>query len=459
MDNRGESRGSLPCIAAAVVALLMASAAPGHAFTLIGQPDFLSPGQVWSLPFTFLGEQVTPRLDVDGFFRVQAVDNQLNNKNVAEIVPEVDLDVNLQITATQRIHALFQPIDGGFQKPTAYTIYPGGGWNLRTTRPGGEPAAIWYEGEPLNWLSPNDRYPLDFYLAAGRFPLTLQNGIFFSNIMDGFAISHDDLQFGTLSNLNVIYFLSIGQTQGGLTAVTEREQRKQLMGGEFDGDWYDYYFEGDVAAAYGNGQSLEYPQDRDRYFWAFSVTRVFRDTAVALRVLGSTPNYTLGGGELFVLETGTKIWGTRPYVNIIGGLSNWMPVSQLGSAFANEGILWTFDRLTPFPGLSPTGANKVGAVSGITFNPAGAVQFTPEIGGQKDNAAFGANDQAGAGFQIQADMSRIIKPGNSLRDLITRGLFYGTLLRFTFVGIRNQNTQVSGERFDYGERLETIYQF
>jgi hypothetical protein len=56
-------------------------------------------------------------------------------------------------------------------------------------------------------------------------------------------------------------------------------------------------------------------------------------------------------------------------------------------------------------------------------------------------------------------MSRLIKPGSSLQTIIDRGLLYGLLTRFTFVGIRNGNTRTAGERFDYGERLELIYLF
>jgi hypothetical protein len=46
-----------------------------------------------------------------------------------------------------------------------------------------------------------------------------------------------------------------------------------------------------------------------------------------------------------------------------------------------------------------------------------------------------------------------------LGDMVRRGILYGALARLTFLGVRNENTNLAGDRFDFGSMLELIYQF
>ncbi|HTU43271.1 MAG TPA: hypothetical protein VMF10_16300 [Candidatus Aquilonibacter sp.] len=447
-------------------ALLLTAPAPVWAFTLFGDPNVLSPGQVWSLPFTLFGEQVTPRLDVDGFVRTQILAEQLKAPEYgfdhyfrSLLVPEVDLEVNLQLTATQRIHMQFLPLDGGFARPTQYEIYPGGGWTVRTVRDGGEPAEVWYEGEIFNWLAPKDQYPLDLNLAIGRFPLSFQNGILMNNIADGFAISKDNIQLFNWSNLNIIYFLTWGETQGGFTAEQQQQERKNLTGIDSDADIGNYFVEGDFLASYDNPRTIQYPANLNRFFWALSVTRSIGEEGFTLRAIGSTGNQSQGNGQFFSLETTHEFMDTRPYFNIFGATKNFLTASQQFDApLINEGILLTPDRLTPTPGLDGSANDEIGGILGVILNPRGHTTFTPELGYTFDNTSNG-NNQFGAAFQVQSDLAEYIVPGNTLQAIAARGLLYGTLARLTLAGIYNQNSTVAGESFDYISKLELIYEF
>jgi hypothetical protein len=449
-----------------IPALLLIAPARAQAFTLFGDPNVLSPGQVWSLPFTLFGEQVTPRLDVDGFVRTQFLVQQLKAPEYgfdhlfrSLIVPDVDLEVNLQLTATQRIHAQFQPLDGGFARPTQYEVYPGGGWTVRTVRDGGEPAELWYEGEFLNWLTPRDQYPLDLNLTIGRFPLSFQNGILMNNIADGLAISKDSIQLFNWSNLNIIYFLTWGETQGGFTATQQQQERKNLTGINTDADIGDYFVEGSFFASYDNPRTIQYPADLNRFFWGLSVTRSIGEEGFTLRALGSTGNESQGNGQFFSIETTHEFMDTRPYFNIFGATKNFLTASQQFDApLINEGILLTPDRLTPTPSLDGSANDEIGAILGIILNPRGHTTFTPEMGYTYDNTSPG-NDQFGAALQIQSDLAEYIIPGNHLRTLAERGLFYGMLARLTLAGIYNRNSTLAGESFDYISKLELIYEF
>ncbi|MBI2466682.1 MAG: hypothetical protein HYV62_02490 [Candidatus Rokubacteria bacterium] len=448
--------GSTRWLGAAVLGVAMLGPSPAPAITIFGDPPAVSPGQARSLPFTLFGEQVTPRLDVDGFLRYQIVGFRTGGTDHASMVPEISLDVNMKLTATQRIHALLRPIEEGTHRPTVYTFAPEeSGWTVRTQA---EHAALWYEGQPFNWLTPRDAFPLDISVAGGRLPLFLHNGLWFDNIFDGFALSKLNLQIGNLSNLNLIYFLTRGQTQGGETEVERRETRKNVTGLVAYADWYDYHLEASWARAYDNDRTAEFPEDRDRHFWGISVTRTFGDAGISVRVLGSTGNDSRGQGELFVLETVKGFEGFRVYANFFAGTEDWLPVSVEGSRTNRLGILFTQDRLAAFPGLSGFGGDSAGGVVGVIFNPRGIITFTPEAGFVVDHSRR-KNDQFGVGFQAQADVASLVIPGRTLAETQRRGLLYGLLARVTLVGIQNRNDESGESRGDYGGRFELIYKF
>ncbi len=453
------------------LAALLACSGRSLAFTLFGEPPTLSSGNAYSLPFTLLGEQVTPRLDVDGFVRWTIEDIQQNNMRQDVVSPELDLETNLQLTATQRIHMLFQPLDGGFQQPWLYHIHPGGGWTINENRSSGRPAAVWYEGEPFNWLSPRDQEPLDINLAVGRMPIFFQNGILLNNIADAVMIGKNSIQLGNLSNLNVIGFATLHSTQGGTDPQDKAQQQKRLVGFDSDMDLLEYFVEVSYARAYDNtpfrgifgpkGEPLpgEQPQDLDRGFWAISATRTFGRSGISLRALGSTSNRTASDGELYVFEGNTELAGQHLYLNLFGSDGKWLTASnQYSAPLANEGILWAPDRLLPTIGMKLSGQRVVGGVAGVILNPRGHLTVTPEFDYSIDTNDPG-NDQVGIALQSQADLSSFLIPGNSLDTLAQRGLLYGLIARITLGGIRNQNTVLAKDRFDLLEKLELIYEF
>lgn len=439
----------------ALAAAITCGPAAAEAFTIFGDSPLVSSGQVQSLPFTLFGEQVTPRLDLDGFLRYQWIGARQNGVTRGLMAPEVSLDVNLQLTAQQRIHALFRPLDQGNGRPTVYQWPDQAGWTVRAD---GEPAAIWYEGQPFNWLTPRDSFPLDIAVAGGRLPLYFHNGLWFDNIIDGVALAKLNLQVGNLSNFGLVYFLTRGQTQGGTTAAERREERKNVTGLVANADWYAYHIEASWALGYDNTTTVAFPADLDRHFWGLSVTRTFGDAGVSLRLLGSSGNRSRGAGQLFVVETAKGFDGFRVYANGFVGTTDWLPVSEQGSRTNRLGILFTQDRLLPFPGLRGFASDSAGAVAGVVFNPRGTITFTPEIGGVRDNSRR-HSDQIGGALQIQADLAGLLMPGPTLEDTRRRGLLYGLLAVLTLAGVDNRNDERGQGRGDYGARLELIYKF
>ncbi len=444
-------------IAAMLAVAIILSCSRAHAITVWGS-NFLSPGQQWDPGISLFGEELAPRLDVDGLVRFQVLDQQLKNQTDNLVTPQLDIQTNLQLTATQRVYALWRPIEWGAREPTFFQFGNDHGWTGRFSE---TPQALFYEGQPFNWLSPNDRVPLDLTLSIGRIPLFLHNGLWFNNFMDGFQLAKNNIQIGNLSNLNVMYFLTLGETQPGLTLKlpSRREAEKRVTGFDVNGDWLDYFFEVSYAASYDNEKVPGLSQNLNRGFWAASVTRTFGfNSGVSLRAMGSTGNGTAGAGELAALETQRGVLGQLAYLNVFGATKNWKTPSVSGSPLNQEGILFTFDRQQATPELNLRGAGTVGSALGVVLDPRAPITYTPEFGWLIDNESP-TNDQVGLAFQIQADLAHIFIAGNALSDMVRRGILYGALARLTFLGIRNENTHVAGDRFDFGSMLELIYQF
>jgi len=453
-DRNTGRKATSRAVAAALVTL--AAFAPGAAcaFTLFGSPDLLAPGQFKSLPFTLFGEQVTPRLDLNGSVRYLTLGERLQGQTLGIMAPQVDVEVNLQLTATQRIHGLWRPLERNFRDNTFDVFEPNRGWTVRTS---GEPYNLFYEGQPFNWLTPGDSFPLDVTVAGGRLPLFLHNGLWFNNTLDGFALSKNNLQAGTLSNLNVVYFLTRGQPHGGITPFEKAEARKRVMGLYADADWYEYFVEASWAVAYDNARGPK-GADLNRNFWAVSITRTAGFAGLTFRALGSTANDTRDAGVLFVLEGEKEFLDVRGYAVVFGATADWLPVSEEAATMSREGILFTFDRLAPTPGLNPRGSDSVGGVLGIIFNPRGLITVTPEVGWLLDTSSQ-RNHQFGAALQLQADLASLLVPAARLTDLRSRGVLYGALVRLTLVEIHNENNGIRGKPDDYGARLELIHRF
>ena len=222
-------------------------------------------------------------------------------------------------------------------------------------------------------------------------------------------------------------------------------------------DWYAYHIEASWALSYDNA-SRRVSEDLDRHFWGVSVTRTFGDAGVSLRLLGNTGNDSRGAGVLFVVETAKGFDGWRLYANGFVGSESWLPVSEQGSRTNRLGILFTQDRLLPFPGLRGFASDSLGGVVGVILNAKGTVTVTPEIGAVRDNSRQ-HNDQVGGALQVSADLASLLIPGTTLDDTRRRGLLYGLQGVLTLAAVGNRDDGAGHGRADYGARLELIYKF
>ena len=460
-------------------------------FTLAFILCLTNPGQSWAWPLTLCGDKLLgigplkksdARLfgktlkftcNINGTFRTNFVGGRINGQDSVAIAPSLDLDLDISLTDTERFHFLFRPFDKGVSGAPAR---PDLATQWRPTPPEGEdktlrnydfePDRAWFEMQPLTWLSPDDRHPLDFNLAGGRIPLLFHNNYWWNEDVLGFAISKNNIYLPPLSNLNIIAIGAFDELNNfddasiaGIAALI---------------DYKGYFFEGTFAYVWDNTEA------RDRFFSGVSVTKQVGLTGVSLRFLLNQSDGVQGGGDLgalFVIETETRLFSdylyageARLYANSFYATRNWQSIG--GGNVARQGFLLQTDRSITIPALVNRGIDSGGVVMGVIFNPEGTVTVAPEIAFLRDDSArrtdssgqpAGDLEQFGLGLRIQADLARLLLPGRidpwydadyeKIDKRLSRYL-YGLQLRTTLYNI----FPTAGQS-DHAFRVEILYDF
>ncbi|WP_306251603.1 hypothetical protein [Parvularcula sp. IMCC14364] len=160
-----------------------------------------------------LGEKnrLFPQLLVYGDARTAVAYNDDQGRDVAQVAARLNLDVDLKLTATERIHAFFQPIQDGGQ----FSRYEfGGGDRNENADPDIEtsidPVTLFFEGDIGAMMAGfTDTYrPYDLPITFGRVPMLLQNGVWMEDAFLGaaFAIPARNSQRFDISNYDITFF-------------------------------------------------------------------------------------------------------------------------------------------------------------------------------------------------------------------------------------------------------------
>ncbi len=442
------------------------------AWTVFGD-KLVGRGPLIESEYKLFGRTLSPSLDLNGTGRFNYIGGRIDAENSFIFAPQLNLDMNLQLTARDRIHALFRPFDHGVSGPPGR---PGRATQWRAKRGRGqrkstahkldfEPDRIWFEIEPFTWLSPQDRVPLDILVAGGRIPLVFHNQYWMNEDVLGFAVSKNNIYVPALSNLNVIMF--------GAFEEMNRFQDAQVAGiGAFI-DYKGYFVE--ATFAYAFDKTIR----NDRFFSGISVTKQVGLTGFALRVLLNEDDGVQGGpdlGALFVVESETPIFldealggAGRLYVNAFYGTRNYAPLGA--GNVGRQGFLFRPDRSIQVPTLIPRGTDSGGGVVGFVFNAEGDVTVTPEVGFVRDERrrsrtgrrTAGNLEQIGLGLRIQGTLAKFLIPGSTfpwfaadfgkIEERLEAGL-YGLQLRTTWYNIIPTAGQTQ-----HALRIELLYDF
>lgn len=325
---------------------------------------------------------VRPQLLVYGDWRTAVAFNDNGANEIGQLATRLNLDIDLRLTATERIHAFIRPIDQGGQfsrheffgddHQEADLIIDG---NLETLFFEGDIGAI-QAGFTNEWSS----YDLPF--SFGLMPIFLQNGIWVDDAFTGaaFAIPAKNSPMLDISNMDFSFFAGFdkvttaalqdadgaladhaGHVYGAATFIETREGYLEAGIGYIDDKRtsatlsdFDHY---SVTAAwtkrYGGWLS-----NSVRGYWNFGQDPVNNLTQTA-------------DGFAILIENSliTHLPSTLiPYGNFFLGVDRPQALARGNDGLLkNTGIAFETDALTGFPKIDATAQDAFGGAIGVEY--------------------------------------------------------------------------------------------
>lgn len=328
-----------------------------------------------------------PQLLVYGDFRLGTAYNDNGQLDTANMAARLNLDFDLRLTATERIHAFLRPLDR--TKVGRVTRVEFGG-NQRDKFGDHEilldatPESLFFEGD-LGQIAAGitDEYNLhDIPIAIGLTPMVLQNGIWMDDAILGGAITLPALNSRLLdiSNMDITFF-------GGADRVTTKSQLKGKLQDDHGVNIYGtaIFIETRamyIEAGYGYTDDTRNPFGADFSYHNLTAAvtkRWFGKVSNSLRVIYNFnqdpgPGFAkTADGWLFLMENSLithKPLTLVPYANFFVGSKKPQSLARdfgAGGVLKNTGINFETDGLTGFPKLDDTANDTYGGALGVSY--------------------------------------------------------------------------------------------
>lgn len=313
---------------------------------------------------------VRPKFYVYGDFRTGIQTGRNAGGRADNWANRLNLDLDLQITDTERFHAFVGPLD----KQNRFTRWEVIDGDLRYRNEMNlTPATAFFEGDLGVMLGAlgNQSSPLELPISAGLMPLLFQNGIWMEDAVSGvaFAIPAKHSRLLNWANFDVSFFAVFDQLNSPAFADNSDAQA-------FGTAWFIEAYGGYIETGYAylnhrNDDSLSYHNA------TFSFTRRYFDRiSNSVRVIvnagqdrGKTDR-TADGGLLLVENS----WITAapltvvPYANFFYGWDRPQSVARAGISggiLRNTGINFDTDGLNGFATLDTSAADTSGGSVGV----------------------------------------------------------------------------------------------
>jgi hypothetical protein len=371
---------------------------------------------------TLLGElnPLMPGLAIYGDWRTAVAYNNNNGKDVAQIATRLNLDVDLKITGTERIHAFFTP----FQKNNKFTRLEFGGGNgdeELTFELDAEPQTLFFEGDVGSLYSgfSGKEASFDLPFTVGLFPLFLQNGIWANDAILGgaFSIPAKNSAALGLANFDTTFFAAFDDVENaGIVGADGKADNNNanLFGVTTFIDAFDGY----VEAGYGFIQGTGIQDGLQEHYLTAAYTRRYANTlSNSTRLFanfGDDKDGKYGDGFAIISENSLITWlpsTLLPYANFFVGFGDPKPLVDGNGAgiLKNIGINFETDALTGYPKLDDTASNAWGGAIGLQylFNLDQQLVFEVAMVQPFENDGIGAQDaQYALGVRYQVPIDR-----------------------------------------------------
>lgn len=354
----------------------------------------------------------------------------------------LNLDMDLQLTSTERIHAFVSPLNratkaSGLSFNDEVEFIDGTNFNFNT---------LFFEGDAGALLGgANGTYPpFDLPFTFGLIPLVYQNGIWANDAALGaaMALPAKNSSFLKWSNFDASVFWATDNVT--TDAFRGQDHAADFFGTAWFIDAYDGYIEADYAFVNDNTGS-----DRGYHNISMAFTRrYFMRLSNSIRYIVNAGQTDLAkanrtaDGQLLLIENSfiTAYPNTVvPYFNMFYGQGRPQSLARAGIAggiLTNTGINFETDGMTNYPTLDATGSNTAGFAAGVNllasqFRHQLVLEFAMLQALGSRSLRNAAGDEYGLGVRYQKPLSN---------NLIFR--------TDHMVGLRDEATNIAGSRFE-----------
>jgi hypothetical protein len=360
-----------------------------------------------------------PGLDIYGDWRNAIAYNDFGNTSQGVLASRLNVDVDLKLTATERVHAFFGPLNQG----TDFTQWGIFGPNKNSSFPAnGNIVALYFEGDMGSIYSglsgKNANFDLPF--AAGFVPLLFQNGVWLDDAFIGgaFTIPSRNSPSLHISNMDVTFFAGFDKVS--TAALLDPDGNLNQNSGRIYGvttfleAWGGYWeFGYGYTQGLGSLEDFSYSNITGAY-----TRRYFGKISNSLRMIGcfgqdpGPGQERTANGFIFLMENSlitSRPLTLVPYLNLWVGIDKPQSLARdvlAGGILKNTGILFETDGMTGSPTLNATGNDTYGAAFGVEYLFNLNQQIVLEtatvqvIGDDNDRTAAGAQYGVGARYQI-----------------------------------------------------------
>ena len=340
------------------------------------------------------------------------------------IATRLNLDMDLALTATERIHAFVRPLDrnGSF---TRYQFNGSGvekdefidefDFNLETLFFEGDLGAI-LQGWTGNTNS------LDLPIALGRVPLFTQNGIWLDDAFDGlaFGITAKNSPAFDISNYDVTFFAGLNEVT--TAAVTNSNDDAKVYGLAGFADVKRGYVElgyGYIDADIGD---LSYHNLTAAFTKRYGGR--INNSVRLIGNLGQSATLKTADGVLVLLENSLvprrpvnavpSPANLVPYFNFFAGFDTPQPLARTadgGGVLKNTGINFESDGLTAYPTLDASGHESYGGALGVSylFNLERQIVIEGAVVERMSDSVLGSQYALGARYQHKVNNAWIVR--------------------------------------------------
>jgi hypothetical protein len=309
-------------------------------------------------------------------------DNGAPAKSQSAIAARLNLDMDLQLTPTERFHAFTRPLDHSGQF-TRYAFNSGGVQDKFVHKFDFNLDTMFFEGDAGNiaagWRGKPSSFDLPF--AVGRFPFATQNGVWIEDAFDGAAFTPITAKsFGGVSNTDLTFFTGLRKVT--TAAVANSDDNTKIFGLAGFADALGGYIE------YGYGYVDADNNDLSYHNATAAFTRRYKGRlANSVRVIGNFGQKGISGtgktadGVLVLLENSIipryspnaeqlTVLNFVPYVNLFAGFNSPQSLARggdSGGVLRNTGINFESDGVTAYPTLDAKAHDSYGGALGLEY--------------------------------------------------------------------------------------------